>query len=217
MVAAHAPDCRRREARRRDRREAILEVARASFLENGYDGTTMSGIAAAVGGSKATLWNYFPSKDVLFAAVLDHATDQFRKDLSAIFNPDDSVETTLRRFCKQYIGKLTQPDTIALYRLVVGEAGRFPEVGRIFYERAAGRTRETIARYFEGAVERGRMPACDCRIAANQLFSLCISGSHQMLLMGMKDRASGEEIDSDVENAVATFRRAYLPMSPTSS
>ena len=61
----------RREARRQSRREAILDVAAQSFLEHGYAGTTMSAIAATLGGSKGTLWSYFASKEVLFAAVID--------------------------------------------------------------------------------------------------------------------------------------------------
>ena len=77
----------RREARRNDRREAILAVAYASFLEHGYAATTMSGIAAKIGGSKATLWSYFPSKEALFEAVLDQATAAYRLQLSSLLDP----------------------------------------------------------------------------------------------------------------------------------
>ncbi|BAK66538.1 putative TetR family transcriptional regulator [Sphingobium sp. SYK-6] len=77
----------RREARRLDRRDMILSVAQAYFLAHGYAGTTMSGIAAEVGGSKGTLWNHFPSKEELFTAVLLRATRAHRDHLAQILDP----------------------------------------------------------------------------------------------------------------------------------
>src|SRR4026208_346391 len=73
--STEAPCLSRREARRRDRRGAIIGVARRSFLNNGYAATTMSSIAAELGGSKGTLWSYFPGKEELFAAVLRETTE----------------------------------------------------------------------------------------------------------------------------------------------
>src|SRR3546814_3412867 len=67
--------------RKTQRRASILEVARRSFFEKGYAATTMSGIAATLGGSKSTLWRYFSSKEELFAAVLDDATAEFKREL----------------------------------------------------------------------------------------------------------------------------------------
>src|SRR5579863_10433780 len=52
------------------KRRAILEVAREVFLAQGYAATSMSEIAAKVGGSKGTLYNYFRSKEELFAAFM---------------------------------------------------------------------------------------------------------------------------------------------------
>ena len=53
------------------RRKAFIDAAREAFFANGYAGTTMSSIASKVGGSKTTLWSYFPSKEELFEAVVD--------------------------------------------------------------------------------------------------------------------------------------------------
>ncbi|MFY0108264.1 TetR/AcrR family transcriptional regulator, partial [Acinetobacter baumannii] len=77
----------RREARKQDRRQAILDAARTSFFEQGYDGTSMSGLLATLGGSKATLWSYFRSKEELFAAVLDEATAAHRGSLLECIDP----------------------------------------------------------------------------------------------------------------------------------
>jgi len=203
------PD-RRGESRSSERREAILEAARESFLLHGYNGTTMSAIAAVAGGSRATLWGHFPSKDVLFDAVMDRLTAQFRQELTQILNPADSVEVALRRFCSQYVGKITSPDSIAIHRLVIGEVNRSPEIGRIFHLRAPGLTRKQLAAYFDGAVARGAMRPCDTRAAAHQLAGLCLSGSHQRLLLGVQDSVTEAELAGEVAAIMSTFRRAYL-------
>lgn len=201
----------RREARRETRRDAILEVAGRSFLEHGYSGTTMSGIAAKLGGSKGTLWNYYPSKEVLFGAVLDRATAAFREQLTLTLSPDDPIETALTKFCTKFLGKLSMPDSLALHRLVVGEAARFPEMGRIFYERAPWKTQELLADYLEQAAEKGQIRCEDSFAAAQYMTSLCTARSQQQLLTGVIDTIPPERIQEEVEQAVALFLRAFRP------
>lgn len=199
----------RREARRQSRREAILDVAAESFLEHGYAGTTMSAIAATLGGSKGTLWSYFASKEVLFAAVIDRVTQAFRAQLSLILNPRDGVEAALRRFCIEFLRKVTSPEAIALHRLVVGETNRFPEIGHIFYERAPRQTQKLLAEFLAEAMERKSLRRTDPLIAARQLIALCMAGEHQLLLMGMTDTLAPETLEAEVDNAMNTFIRAY--------
>lgn len=199
----------RREARRQSRREAILDVAAESFLEHGYAGTTMSAIAATLGGSKGTLWSYFASKEVLFAAVIDRVTQAFRAQLSLILNPRDGVEAALRRFCIEFLRKVTSPEAIALHRLVVGETNRFPEIGHIFYERAPRQTQKLLAEFLAEAMERKSLRRTDPLIAARQLIALCMAGEHQLLLMGMTDTLAPQTLEAEVDNAMNTFIRAY--------
>ncbi len=201
----------RREVRRESRRDAILEVASASFLENGYAGTTMSGIAAELGGSKGTLWSYFPSKDLLFGAVLDRVTDAFRQQLTLTLNAADPIETALTKFCTKYLTKLTVPQSIALHRLVIGEAARFPEMGRIFYERAPWKTQELLAGYLEAAMDCGKLRRHDSFAAAQYLTSLCIARSHQQLVSGVIDELPADRIREEVDHAVTVFLRAFRP------
>jgi AcrR family transcriptional regulator len=211
MANAH-PSCpSRREARREARRDAILDVAAKSFLDHGYAGTTMSAIAANLGGSKGTLWSYFSSKDILFAAVIDRTTEAFRAELSLILQPRDGVEPALRRFCVEYLRKLTSPKGIALHRLVYAETGRFPEVGRIFYDRAPRQTHDMLARFLAEAMGAGALRRGDSVIAARQLVALCMAISHPLLLAGVIEALSADKIEADVDCAMMTFMRAYAP------
>lgn len=199
----------RREARRESRRDAILEVAEHYFREHGYAGTTMSGIAAELGGSKGTLWNYFSCKELLFGAVLDRATAAFREELTVTLNPDGPVETALGRFCAQFLAKITAPESITLHRLVVGEAARFPEMGRIFYERAPWKTQELLAGYIAAVMEQGKLRKDDPLSAAQYLMALCMARSHQKLLAGVKQCLGQDEIKPEVSSALDIFLRAY--------
>jgi len=199
----------RREARRQSRREAILDVAAQSFLEHGYAGTTMSAIAATLGGSKGTLWSYFASKEVLFAAVIDRVTEAFRAQLSLILNPRDGIEPALRRFCIEFLRKVTSPEAIALHRLVVGETNRFPEIGRIFYERAPRLTQELLAGFLGEAMEAGLLRPDDPLMAARQLNALCMASGHQRMLMGIVETLPPASVETEVDRAMTTFMRAY--------
>lgn len=203
------PPLTRREARREERREAILDVAAGYFLEHGYAATTMSGIAAALGGSKGTLWSYYASKELLFADVLERVTSEFRAQLSLALNPDEPVETGLRQFCSRYLARLTHPDGLALHRLVMGEVSRFPEVGRIFYERAPRRVHELLATFLERAMERGELRRADPLEASQFLTALCMARSHLKLLTGVAPVLSPDAAEADAEAAIDVFLRAY--------
>ncbi len=203
----------RREARRIDRREAIIAVAHASFLEHGYAATTMSGIAATVGGSKATLWNYFPSKEALFEAVLDNATETYRAQLSTLLDTSIDPESTIRCFCTSFLEKVTTPEALSLQRLAQGEAGRFPEMGSAFYERGPRTTQTLLAGFISSAMDRGLLRRDDPLRAARALTSLCMSGCHQQLMLGRLTAPSSAMIIADANAATDLFLRAYAPMS----
>lgn len=198
----------KREQRKADRREAILNIAQQSFLEQGYDRTTMSGIAEAMGGSKGTLWSYFDSKEALFAAVIDRAAAHFRTDLTGALDPKGKPETGLLRFGETFIRKITSADAIALHRIVVGESPRFRELGSIFYARAPGVMRDMLAAYMASQMDAGTLRKDDPMKAAGMFLALCDGGHHKRVLWGVEpyDDAMAKE---EAAIAVEHFLRAY--------
>lgn len=209
METSYTQRPNRREARRQDRHDAIVAIASRSFLEKGYAGTSMSAVAAEIGGSKATLWNYFPSKEDLFSAVIDRAASDFRVRLSALLELDGDLATSLRRFAASFLEKVTSPQAISLHRLVVGEVLRFPEVGRIFFERAPRQMQALLAAFLETAMDRGLLLRDDPLLAARTLVGLCMTGCHQQLLLCIIDEAPPDLIEADADRAVMLFLRAY--------
>jgi TetR/AcrR family transcriptional repressor of mexJK operon len=196
----------RREARKQDRRQAIIEAARISFLEHGYAGTSMSGLLKTLGGSKATLWGYFRSKEELFAAVVEDVSANFRAELYDVLKPTDALEPTLAAFCHAFMRKITAPESLAAWRLVVAESGRFPEVGQIFYDRAARHTREALSRFFARHVADGHLRDENPDRMAETVIDLC-AGLQTRRLWGVSDPALG--LGARAVEISRLFMRAY--------
>lgn len=199
----------RREARRLSRRDAILDVAAQSFLELGYAGTSMSAVAATVGGSKATMWGYFPSKEHLFAAAIERESAQFRAKLTPLLNTEDKLEVALQKFTLEFLRKVTSPRALALHRLVISAAIGFPEAGKIFYEVALKPTHALLGDFLSAAMARGQLREDEPFVAARTLTSLCMAVSHQRLIMGVIPSISDEEIVKEATRATDVFLRAF--------
>jgi len=200
----------RREARKADRRRAILEVAERSFRERGFADTSMSTIAAELGGSKTTLWTYFPSKDALFAAVIDSKIDNFQAKLDDALIPSGGPAAALTRFGLIFLNKIMDPQSTALHRLIVAETERFPQLGETFAVRGPDRVRQRLCRYMEEEMDAGRLRRGDPLTAARQFLALCQSGCYLDRLW-RPHRAVLIDAEADVAAAIDTFLRAWGP------
>jgi len=198
---------RTREAIKQGRRDAIIAIARRMFLELGYADTSMSAIAAELGGSKGTLWAHFASKDALFAAVVTAAAEDFRSHLIALFQPCEDLEATLLSFARAFISTLVAPSILGLHRIVVSESIRHPEIGAIFYESAPFATQTALSRFLEQQVEAGRLEIDDPWAAGRAFLRLCI-GPQQQALWG-RPVLQSTELDREAEFAVTTFLKAF--------
>lgn len=164
----------RRELRKQDRRQAIVDAARESFLTRGYAGTSMSGLVKTLGGSKTTLWTYFRTKEELFAAVIEDVTASFRTVLDDEITDVETLEAGLTRFCSGFLHKLGSSDGLATWRLVVAESGRFPEIGRIFNARAVQQTRASLAMFLDRHVASRALLSEDTGEMAELMIDLCV-------------------------------------------
>ena len=197
----------RREARREERRCAILAIAGRHFQELGYGGTTMSGIAAELGGSKGTMWAYFASKEELFAAVLDSWIEQYAPLREP--KPGRDLRETLVGYCTEFLTIMLSPEVTALYRLVIAEGQRFPEFGRIFYDRAPRRRHRMLARLLDAEIANGRLSPHDTLSASAQLHHSCLFHLFMHNLWGLAPDVSPARIAQDAEAAVSLFMRGY--------
>jgi len=212
-MASHPGDPTRRESQREERRCAILQVARKAFHDQGYGGTTMSGIAATLGGSKGTLWAYFASKEELFAATMDDLVDEFAPFFA--LDPARPLEPALQDYCADFIAMMLSPAVIALNRLIVAEAPRFPELGKIFYDRAPRRRQGALAHHFEQRIRAGEMRAVDVHLASAHLHHLCQARLVVQTLWGIATDASDRQIRDEATAAVDLFLHGYGCPTPS--
>jgi AcrR family transcriptional regulator len=198
-------------SKRDERRETILDVARDCFLGDGYATTSMSTIAARLGGSKGTLYNYFKNKEELFAAVIQRQCGEVLEGLRDMEAGDTDPRARLTNMTRRLLARLLQPDALAINRLVVAESGRFPELGRMFYESGPRRGRDAMAEQIRQLMDAGQLRRADPLEAASQLKDLTIGNMMWFKLWGAQPALSPEEIDGYVARGVDTFLRAYAP------
>ncbi|MBP6878959.1 MAG: TetR/AcrR family transcriptional regulator [Phenylobacterium sp.] len=202
----------KRDERRDERRDGILDVARDCFLADGYAGTSMSSIAARLGGSKGTLYNYFKSKEELFEAVMQRQCGALAETLFDVDHDGDDVRERLQHFAGKFLTLLLTPESLGIHRVVVGETGRFPELGRMFYEMGPKVILTKIAGYLSDLMDQGVLRRADPFVAAQQFKDLTISGVLQPRTWGViEGDMTDAEIENQVNNAVDTFLRAYRP------
>lgn len=200
----------RRDERKECRREAIIEIAKRTFLEHGFAATSMSEIAARCGGSKTTLWSHFPSKEDLFQAFVDKLVDGFSGALDEALLTGGGLEPTLRRFGGVFLAKILHEDSRALKRLIAAEAHRFPELAEAFYLRGPARVRARLSRYMAEEMGAGRLRQGDSELAARQFLSLCQAGCFYDVIWHRPSGPSSTP-EKDVEAAVDAFLRIWNP------
>jgi TetR/AcrR family transcriptional repressor of mexJK operon len=198
-------------SRRDERREHILDVARECFLAEGYAATSMSSIAARLGGSKGTLYNYFKSKEDLFAAMMQRQCAGLQEALFDVDLAEGEPEAVLTHVARSFLARLLLPDAMGLHRLVIAESQRLPELGRVFYESGPRVVTDRMAQYLKALMDKGRLRRADPLVAAQQFKDLAISGAYLPRLWGVLGELTPEEADRQVACAVETFLRAYAP------
>lgn len=191
------------------RRKAFVDAARELFFANGYAGTTMSSIASKVGGSKTTLWTYFPSKEDLFAAVVDDIVERHGHALTVDLPIDAPVADVLRNFGTILMTKLTVSPLLSLYRLVVGEAERFPHLAETFYDRGPRRGKARAATWVAEKMVRGEIRMGDPMRVVQQFAGLCQSGLYQFAVLNLPESRDIGRLQEEVDAAVDTICRAW--------
>jgi TetR/AcrR family transcriptional regulator, mexJK operon transcriptional repressor len=209
-VGAGRPEEESRSARKR---RVILEAATTAFLRNGYLGTSMDEIAALAGVSKQTVYKHFADKERLFADIIlgtiDQVGEPFYAGIDTLQDTDD-LEKDLGELARRLITIVMQPQVLALRRLVIAEAERFPQLGRAYYERGPERTAATLASHFQRLAERGLQRLDDPLRAANHFNWLVTSiPLNQVMLCGDADRFTAADLEDFADSGVRVFLAAY--------
>jgi TetR/AcrR family transcriptional repressor of mexJK operon len=209
----------RTESRSARKRRAILDAATTLFLRHGYRGTSMDEIAAVAEVSKQTVYKHFADKESLFSEIVVGTVEEVARPVhDEVLELQDSgdLEVDLRRLARRLLRMVMQPRILQLRRLVIGEAGRFPELGRTFYEQGPGRTIAALATVFERLADRGVLQAGDPLLAAAHFNWLVMSiPLNRAMLLGDDETPATAELNRYADAGVRAFLAAYARPAAT--
>ncbi|UEM23274.1 TetR/AcrR family transcriptional regulator [Skermanella mucosa] len=200
-----------RENRQGQKSAQIMSAAKTLFTSQGFGATSMDAIVRMANVSKATLYAHFSGKEELFAAIVSH---ECRTQQSLLWAPgveEKEVEDALGEIGRNFLGLILSAPAVAIFRVVVAESARFPDLGRIFFNSGPNQMRQSLSSYLAKATARGRLDIDDPWRAAEHFIGMLQTPVHFSVLFGVKDHFSRDELDGIVKDAVGAFLRAYLP------
>lgn len=195
------------------RREAILDAAAAVFMEVGFSAASMSEIAARVGGSKGTLYNYFKNKEDLFEAYIQRYCAFQQEAMDELLASRGEMRVTLEAVGRSFLDVSISEMGIRNFTLVAAESRRAPEIGRAFYAAGPLRGAQRLIDFMTAATAEGRLRPCDPVRAAHQFVGLCQNRLLKAGLCNAMPPPGPEEIRTEVAAAVDTFLAAFGPSS----
>jgi len=188
---------------------AIQQAGTEVFLERGYAAATMDLIAEKAGVSKQTVYNHFQSKDRLFKETVAEITSALMAPLSMRDPAQSTPERLLRALGQKFLSLMLQPSSLALYRLVVAESARFPELGAEIYAAGAGQMQARMADYLAWETRNDRLGVDDPQLAAEQFVGMLTGRLQLRALLGVEPLPAEAELERRAAAAVDCFLAVY--------
>jgi TetR/AcrR family transcriptional regulator, mexJK operon transcriptional repressor len=193
-------------ARGRARLQRMLAAAAELFLRDGYDKTSIDAILVLSGGSKATLYAYFPTKEDLFRAVLDSVmvnngqpTLDIRRD----------VREMLTEFAVDRLHVIFSTHHRAVLRLIIAERERFPDLARLYHERGPQRSHKLLGEYLIALKDADLLDVDDPEEAAEFFTGMLVHKWYKELLMLGAPTPSNSALQQRADHVVRRFLEAF--------
>lgn len=193
------------------KRNDILDAAVAIFLRDGYERASMDDIARKARVSTATLYKHAESKSALFGSILARAWDvgDGARDESLRRSMEGAPRSALTAIGEHYARSLTEPKVVALFRTMIGECQRFPELGQDLYNRAKLPYLLRIERYIEEQAAGGTLRVEDPKGATRQLLGMINDQVFWPGFLVKEFKVSETQRRRIVAEAVRTFLARY--------
>jgi TetR/AcrR family transcriptional regulator, mexJK operon transcriptional repressor len=189
-----------RRLRMAETRAAILRGARPIMLRDGLGGTTLDRVAAEGGIAKMTLYRHFPSKEALFEGLVTATCESMREDLenAPTADTDKPIANRLADELRAFTSALIEPDGLALYRLIVADGWRFPDLARVFDRSGMRVIRQRIA----DLLETGGVSANHSRQVAAEVVAVALGDAYQRAILGIAEEGDGGAFSRQIDAAV---------------
>lgn len=192
------------------RRMTILQAASDVFLESGYERTSIDAVIERIGGSKRTIYNEFGSKQGLFAALIVHTAEQALEALAPSQMGGHDLRSTLQDFGQKFMSVIMSPVVLALYRAIVHESVRFPELAQIYWDNGPGSVTAHLAKALEKYRGNGEITVDDSATAADIFIGMIRGNIHQQVIIGLRSPPCDKETHSIVKTKVNIFMEGIL-------
>lgn len=189
----------------------VLRAARNIFLTHGFSAATTDMIQREAGVSKSTVYAHYANKEALFTAVIEAECAAFTNTVHGIEFRPGKLKETLTMLARAYLNIVLSPAGLAVFRVVIGEAPRFPKLARTFYLAGPQVMTTMVAEQLANAAASGEVDLGEIgRETAANLFINLVRGEPQLQCLTHPDAApSSAQIDQWANAAVMTFMRAY--------
>ncbi|MFN4090690.1 MAG: TetR/AcrR family transcriptional regulator [Alphaproteobacteria bacterium] len=198
------------------KRAAILQAAVAVFSKGGYEAAGMDAIAAEAGVAKQTIYNHFGSKDGLFRAIVADLAEELLATLptgravaQAALPAGGAPRQVLRALGRQFVALMLRPSSLALHRLVVAEAERFPELARELYWSGPDHAVRSLAGWLAGETAKGTLAVTDPGTAAEQFYGMLMGHMQLRALLCVDPDPCPARREHAVEAAVDAFLQVH--------
>jgi TetR/AcrR family transcriptional regulator, mexJK operon transcriptional repressor len=202
-------------ARAARKRVQIQRAAVGPFLRNGYAGTGIDDIAAAARISKQTLYKHFANKEELFLSIIHDTVgevlDELFHRIDARLEDMANLEEEMLALASRYIKLIMRPELLALRRLVIGEAARFPEIGDVWWREGPARFTGELAPQLKRLANDGQLVLDDPVLAAAHFNWLILSIPMNAAMFCSGREFTQEELDHYAAAGVRVFLAAYRP------
>jgi len=192
------------------KRAAIIQAATALFLKQGVQKASMSAIAEAAPVSKATLYKYFESKDVLLVACISEFCTDLLQSMALVTLESDSVENTLEAIATDFVDLIFDQQGLALYRLVIAECSDFPELAEMVYASVPKVALQIVQGYLESVNRLGIFNIKETEFAAESFFCLLKGERHFQCLLGVKPPPSKIEKQQMIDKVIKVYIQGFL-------
>jgi len=191
-------------------RQIIYEAARHEFAANGYAATSTETVARRAGVSTKTLYRLMPNKAALFEGMVSDRLDRFLSDFSLHVAEDADIETGLNAALMACADLTLDPDVVALQRIILQEAGQFPDLAATFYRNGIARTATALSNWLRLQVKRGLIDLDNVEEAAGMLIGMVASAPPRI---SPRATFANGAWSSMVENSLLNSWSARLPTS----
>lgn len=207
--ATRAPAPRTRQSAE-ERRRAILAAAQKVFLERGYANASIDAVVELAGGSKATVYQQFGNKERLLGALVAEGAEELAHLVHEL-PLDGDLEESLRAFGRGYLGLILRPDRLALFRLTIGECGRVPEIGDVFYRTGPQTVAKYLTEFFRSVAAAGLIATTDPERSAHQFIHSLRGDLYLQNLLNPTRRPTESELKRHIDFVVETFLTGARP------